>query len=209
IAAFQHISNRTIYGPTEYWLRTTANSAETHEREQQLATNPDLYAATVTDRRALTAGTLSDPVNAGMSGLLLVGAILAALLAVLGCVAQSSVSAGQRVTLFAILRTLGMTRRQIRALLLSEQSVVYLFGALCGSLLGVALATAILPFLQFSGAGQDRATLGEPPYMLSFDGHHVALFYATLLVAFIAALGAGSLVALRAGIGKVLRIGED
>ncbi|MGZ3665328.1 MAG: FtsX-like permease family protein, partial [Ktedonobacterales bacterium] len=43
IAAFQHISNRTIYGPTEYWLRTTANSAETHEREQQLATNPDLY----------------------------------------------------------------------------------------------------------------------------------------------------------------------
>ncbi|MGZ3676001.1 MAG: FtsX-like permease family protein, partial [Ktedonobacterales bacterium] len=143
------------------------------------------------------------------SGLLLVGTILAALLAVLGCLAQSSVSAGQRVTLFAILRTLGMTRRQIRALLLSEQSVVYLFGALCGSLLGVGLATAILPFLQFSGAGQDRATLAEPPYMLSFDGHHVALFYATLLVAFIAALGEGSLVALRAGIGKVLRIGED
>jgi hypothetical protein len=82
-----------------------------------------------------------------------------------------------------------MTRRQIRALLLSAQSVVYLFGALCGSLLGVGLATAMLPFLQFSGSGQDRATLGELPYMLSFDSHHVAIFYATLLVAFIAALG--------------------
>ncbi|MGZ3679427.1 MAG: FtsX-like permease family protein [Ktedonobacterales bacterium] len=209
IAALQHIGGASVFGPTEYWLRTTTNSAETRQREQLLHTNPTLYAATLTDRRALAARYLSDPLNAGMGGLLLVGAALAALLAVLGCMVQSSVSASQRVTLFAILRTLGMTRRQIRALLLSEQSVVYLFGSLSGSLLGMVLATATLPFLQFSGSLQDPATLGVPPYILTLDFSHTAIFYATLLVTFVAALVAGSWIALRAGIGKVLRIGED
>lgn len=209
IAGLQHVSGSSVFGPTEYWLRTTNDSAETRQREQQLTTNTSLYAETVTDRRALTSRVLNDPLNAGMSGLLLAGAILAAILAVLSCLAQSSMSASQRVTLFAILRTLGMTRRQVRTLLLSEQGVVYLFGALAGSVLGVALATAILPFLQFGDSAQDRATLGQPPYILSFDSHHVALFYATLLVSFIAALIAGSLIALRAGMGKALRIGED
>ncbi|HEX8032831.1 MAG TPA: FtsX-like permease family protein, partial [Ktedonobacterales bacterium] len=209
IAALQHISHVSVFGPTEYWLQTTGKSAETRQREQLLHTNPTLYAATLTDRRALDTRYHSNPLNAGMGGLLLMGAALAALLAVLGCMVQSSVSASQRVTLFAILRTLGMTRRQICALLLSEQSVVYLFGSLSGSLLGIVLATATLPFLQFSGSLQDSATLGIPPYILTFDFSHIAIFYATLLVTFMAALVAGSWVALRAGIGKVLRIGED
>lgn len=209
IAALRHVSGTSALGPTEYWLRTTADSNATSQREHILATTSTLYAATITDRRALATRFQSDPLNAGMGGLLLVGAALAALLAVLGCIVQSSVSASQRITLFAILRTLGMTRKQIRTLLLSEQNVVYLFGALSGSLLGVVLATSTLPFMQFSGSLHDPATLGIPPYILSFDANHIGIFYATLLATFIVALVAGSWVALRAGIGKALRIGED
>lgn len=210
LAALRQIGGSSVFGPTEYWLRTTGDRTATNQREQLLHTNATLYAGTITDRRTLTAHTLSDPLTAGMGGLLLVGAALAVLLTVLGCLVQSSVSARQRMTLFAILRTLGMTRRQLRALLLSEQSVVYLFGAYAGSLLGVALATATLPFLQFSNAVQDPAALGAPiDMLLSFDGTQLALFYAALLGTFLAALGVGAWVALRAGIGTALRIGED
>lgn len=209
VAALQQISGASVFGPTEYWLRTTGDSNTTRQREQLLHANANLYAATITDRRALATSYRGDPLNAGMSGLLLVGATMAALLAVLGGLVQSSVSASQRVTLFAILRTLGMTRRQIRALLLSEQTAVYLVSALAGSVLGVVLATATLPFLQLSGPLQDPTTLGAPHYVLTFDGTHIAVFYATLIFTFVVALVTGSWVALRAGIGKVLRIGED
>lgn len=209
LAALQHISGASALGPTEYWLRTTGSADAASQREQLLHTTSTLYVATITDRRALATRYLSDPLNASMSGLMLVGAALAALLAVLGSIVQSSVSADQRVTLFAILRTLGMTRQQIRALLLSEQSIVYVFGSLSGTLLGVVLATATLPFLQFSGSLQDPTTLGIPPYILSFDSNHIAIFYVTLLATFILALVAGSWMALRAGIGRALRIGAD
>lgn len=209
ITALQHLSGVSSLGPTEYWLRTTGDSNTSSQREHILKTTATLYVSTLTDRRTLDTRYLSDPLNAGMGGLLLVGAGLAALLAILGCVVQSSVSASQRVRLFAILRTLGMTRRQIRTLLLSEQSIVYVFGLFSGSLLGVMLATATLPFLQFSGSLLDPATLGVPPYILTFDFSHIAIFYAALLFTFIAALVIGSWVALGVGIGKVLRIGED
>lgn len=209
VAALQHVNGVSSFGPTEYWLRTTGDRSASSLREHILTTTPTLYVAGSTDRRALDARYRNDPLNAGMGGLLLIGAVLAALLAVLGCIVQSSVSASQRTRLFAILRTLGMTRRQIRALLLSEQGVVYVFGLLSGSLLGVALATATLPFLQFSGSLLDPATLGVPPYVLVFHFNSIAIFYASFLLTFLAALLIGSWVALRVGIGKVLRIGED
>ena len=52
-------------------------------------------------------------INGGMRGLLLVGALTAALLAVLGTLVQAVLSARRRTTQFAIFRTLGMANRQL------------------------------------------------------------------------------------------------
>ena len=203
--------NSFVAGPSEYWLRTAAptNSPTTSGASFTLPRDLQFYVESITDRRMLEAQFRADPLDSGMSGLLLVGAAMAMLLAILGSTVHSTMSTRRQATQFAILRTLGMTRRQIRALLLSEQSVVYIFGLLSGSLLGAVLATATLPFLQFSGSLLNPATLGVPPYILSFDISRTTVFYATLLFTFLAALIIGSWVALRAGIGNVLRIGED
>jgi ABC-type antimicrobial peptide transport system permease subunit len=144
-----------------------------------------------------------------MRGLLFVGAITAALLAVLASIVQSIIAVRQRATQFAILRTLGVARTQLTGLLLSEQLVVYLFGLIGGTLLGLLLTTATLPFLQFSDSVVDASRIGVPPYQLMFAPQATLYFYAALVIAFTLALLISAYYAATVGLGQTLRLGED
>ncbi|HEV7129231.1 MAG TPA: FtsX-like permease family protein [Ktedonobacterales bacterium] len=200
----------TQSGPNEYWLSTTSNPAGHAAAAQKIAQlTSTLDLSKLQDRTQLQQSIASNPVQAGMRGLLTVGALIAAALAVLGSIVQSALAARQRVVQFAVLRTMGMASRQLAGLLLGEQLVVYLFGLLGGTVLGAVLASATLPYLQFSDTTIDPATLGIPPYRLALDVTRSLEFYAVLAVAFIVALVIAARFAARVGLGKTLRLGED
>ncbi|HET8906566.1 MAG TPA: FtsX-like permease family protein [Ktedonobacterales bacterium] len=197
-------------GPNEFWLRTT-NSASQHQTLLKQLDNQHfaLSLNTVDSYREDLRLAQTNPTDNGMRGLLLIGAITAALLAVLGSLVQAVMSARQRTTQFAILRTLGMAGRQLTGLLLGEQTVVYLFGLLGGTALGLILTTATWPFLQFSDSGLDPAKIGVPSYLLRINWQQVGIFYGALLLAFVLALVITARYAATIGLGKALRLGED
>ncbi len=200
----------TQQGPNEYWLKLSTNPAHRAALDTFLAQDSSqLDIAHVDDRRQLEDSIASNPVQAGMRGLLTVGALIAATLAVLGSIVQSALAARQRVVQFAVLRTLGMLNRQLTGLLLGEQIVVYVFGLLGGTVLGLVLVTATLPYLQFSDTTIDPTKLGVPPYLLALDPVRMLQLYAILLVAFVIALLVAAQYAATAGLGKTLRLGED
>jgi ABC-type lipoprotein release transport system permease subunit len=194
-------------GPNEYWLHTNGVAADDAKRAALLQ-NPNLWVDHTVNLKTVEVQTQTDPLASGMTGLLLVGALIAALLAVIGSLIQSSVSARQRLTQFAILRTLGGQGRQLLNILLSQQIVVYIFSLAGGTLLGVLLSTATLPFLQFSTSTINTAER-LPSYLLAINYTGTALFYCALVLAFVLALFVGAQFALRGGLGKTLRIGED
>jgi predicted lysophospholipase L1 biosynthesis ABC-type transport system permease subunit len=195
-------------GPNEFWLKTSANASQ-HAALLKAVQQPGLDVNKVLGLREAQLVTESNPVGAGIRGLLVVGAITAALLAVLGSAIQALLAARQRQTQFAILRTLGTARGQLVGLLLSEQVVVYLFGVVGGTLLGLLLTTATLPFLQFSDTLVDPGRIGIPPYVLVFNPTGMVYFYATLLGAFVLALLVAGRYAATIGLGQALRLGED
>ena len=94
-------------------------------------------------------------------------------------------------------------------MLLGEQAVVYLFGLLGGTLLGLLLTTSTVPFLTFSDATVDPATVGVPVYLLRANGSAIGLFYGALLLAFVLALVIAARYAATIGLGKALRLGAD
>jgi ABC-type lipoprotein release transport system permease subunit len=197
-------------GPNELWLKTSDDAAARAALTRALGERAAaLNLDRTVDRRALQASIASNPIQSGMRGLLLVGALTAAGLAVLGTIVQSALAARQRVVQFAVLRTMGMASRQLTGLLLGEQVTVYVFGLLGGSLLGAVLTTATLPFLQFSDGTVDPATVGVPPYVLTIAPANLAWFYAALLAAFVVALAVAARFAASVGLGKTLRLGED
>jgi putative ABC transport system permease protein len=196
-------------GPNEFWMKTSQSSADEAKLLHTLQTNTDFDADHVISLRQQTTETQSNPIGTGMRGLLFVGAITAALLAVLASVVQSIIGVRQRATQFAILRTLGVARTQLTSLLLSEQLVVYAFGLIAGTLLGLLLTTATLPFLQFSDSIIDPTHVGVPPYQLMFAPQATLYFYVALGGAFVLALLISAYYAATVGLGQTLRLGED
>ena len=203
-----NLVNSQIAGPNEFWLRTTGTPGDNARRAHTIQSTL-LPIASVQDRRALADALRTEPLNAGMSGLLLVGALTAALLAVLGSLVQAAVTARQRVTQFAILRTLGADGGQLLGILLSQQVIVFACGLVGGTLLGLVLATATLPFLQFSTQVANAAVLRMPPYTLVLNPAPIAAFYGVLALACLLALAISTRIATRTGLGRALRIGED
>jgi ABC-type lipoprotein release transport system permease subunit len=102
-----------------------------------------------------------------------------------------------------------MSGRQLASVLFGEQAIVYFFGLIGGTLLGLVLVTATLPFLQFSDTTINPATVGVPPYILTLDARSTVVFYLALVLAFLAALQIASRYARRIGLGDALRLGED
>lgn len=198
-----------VVGPNEFWAATDGSAVADKTLNNFIANHPELDGEKMLSLRDTLAAAEANPVSSGMRGLLLIGAIMAALLAVLGAIIQSALAARQRATQFAVLRTLGVGNRDLTQILLSEQSVVYVFGLVGGSALGALLVTATLPFLQFSDQPVDPTLLGTPPYVLVTDPTALAVFYASLLLAFIIALLIAARFAATVGLGRALRLGED
>ncbi len=201
-------SGSALFGPGEFWLRATDDATTLNALRQRLA-QPDLDFQHIWDRRALLATAQSDPLQAGVRGVLLLGVVAAAGLAVLGCLLYSGLTARQRATQFAVLRTLGASGRQLARLLLGEQLAMYLFGLLAGTLLGAVLSTATLPYLEFGAGQSDTAVQGVPPAVLAISWPAVGVFYASLALAFVLALLWMARYAARLGLGRTLRLGED
>jgi putative ABC transport system permease protein len=200
-----------LYGPGEFWLRTTDDSIILSQLRQTIA-QPSFGFQGIVDRRALQATSEQNPLQAGLRGVLLLGVCVAAGLAVLGSLLYSGLTARQRATQFAVLRTLGASSGQLVRLLLGEQVALYLFGLVAGTALGAVLATATLPYLEF-GAGQSAATIQAaqdvPPAVLTIHWPSVAIFYGVLVLACVLALLWMARYAARLGLGHMLRLGED
>ena len=199
-----------LIGPNEFWLRTTSNASQhtalMHDLDRQ---SNELSINSLDSLREDLRLAESNPTNGGMSGLLLIGALTAVLLAVLGSLVQAVMSARQRTTQFAIFRTLGMANNQLTRLLLGEQTVVYLFGLLGGAALGLILTTATWPYLTFSDSTVDPTKIGVPPYVLIANWPAIGLFFGALVVAFVLALAITARYSATIGLGKALRLGED
>ncbi len=202
------VADYTVNGPNDFLLRTTPDAHAAALRAKAL-TDPNFFVQTTYDARALSALYRADPLAAGMSGLLLLGALIAALLALVGVITQASIAARQRQTQFAILRTLGLSEGALTRMLLTEQALVYILGGLGGVAIGALLAVASLPFLGFNTSTYMPPVLGVPSSQLAVNLNGSLLYLGALLVIFVAALIIAGAVARVSGLGRALRVGED
>jgi FtsX-like permease family len=127
---------------TEWWLRTS--------RPVALAGLPP--GTTVTDRTAVAASLLANPLAAAPQLAMLAIAAAAVILAAAGFLV-SAATARERAHDMALLAALGATRGQLTRLLCLEQAVIAVPAALAGLLLGGLLARLVIPAVSITPAG--------------------------------------------------------
>jgi len=159
-------------------LVTVDDGADTGEVQQAitdaLATHPD---AKVLDQAAFEkeASGFIDQILTFVTVMLL----LAVMIALLGIVNTLALSVFERTRELGLLRAVGMTRGQVRAMVRWESVVISLIGALSGAALGIGI-----------GLGLSQALKDEGIKAISIPGVQITLYVALAAVAgVLAALG--------------------
>jgi ABC-type antimicrobial peptide transport system permease subunit len=160
-----------------------------------------------------------EPLSLALFGILLLGAVTALLLALVGNLVASWLNARARQANFATLRALGATPRQIASTVGWEQVIVYTTAILLGFLFGWLLAMLALPSLVFTSILPNQVTgaVDAQTFYAAQNAPQIAVVMPPELWAVLAILIALCLLALgmmvrvvsRPSIARLLRLNED
>jgi ABC-type antimicrobial peptide transport system permease subunit len=140
-----------------------------------------------------------------MIGGLSLGFVVAGLFAVIGLAVSASVSARQRRSEFALLRALGLSPGQLSGWLWLENASVVVVAVAAGTALGLLIGWVVLPFVTVNSAGGTPF----PPVVVDVPWPSVLTLTAVSAAALVLTLFFLVRSIRRAGIGSVLRMGEE
>ena len=200
-AAALYLRAGEVPAPGE-WLIDAAPGRE--RAVARLLRAPPYSSAEVTDRAGMVERLTRDPVALGISGALSLGFVAAAVFSVLGFAVSAAVSTSERTTEFAVLRSLGLSDRQLSAWLALEGGITAALALAGGIALGALVAWLVLPFVSLAGEGGRPF----PEVIVELPWQAVAVLTGSLLAALAVVLAVQILLLRRLALGPALRAGE-
>ncbi len=186
----------------EVWLLTESGDAGMME---EIGSVRGFTSSAVLDRQKELDESQVDPlVKAGWRSLLFLafGAVL--ILSCVGFLAHAYVSFRNRQMQFALLRTVGLSSRQLMTMVWLEQTLVIASGLALGTWMGGRLGAIIMPFLGHDDWGGQVL----PPFVLQVNWGALLLTYCFMLAVF-AAITFGIIWLIhRISVQRILRLGE-
>lgn len=209
-AAYTKMTQKPL-PPNYIWLHTQSDEKSLAQVRQALTAKP-LQLGSLQDRRAMLQSTQSNLLLIDLQNMLDIGAATSLLLALLGMLIATWSDTANRLTHFAVLRALGMASRQIAAVFLWEQGIIYISAMLLGMLLGSMLTTLIKPLLIITSNISpfvNTNALNTPPIQIVVSIPQLLLMAS--FVAGICAVSLGIMVAhvSRPSTAQTLRLNED
>ncbi|HZR39359.1 MAG TPA: FtsX-like permease family protein, partial [Ktedonobacteraceae bacterium] len=151
------------------WLRARSDAASQASVRAALARQLQ-PGSTLLDRQAFIAALQHDPVTLNLIGVLAIGTFTPLLLALLGSLLISWLSARSRLLAFAVLRALGSSPGQLAGILSWEQGITYALMLLLGLLMGIVFSAMALPSLILSSITILGGDNSSPSGSLTFQG---------------------------------------
>ena len=206
LTSFQDAASRAPSGidaifPNEAWMADRGAVLLTRE---SLAAR-GLNAEKVVDRAALLEAQAADPlIAASWQGILFICFAAVLLLSALGFVTHSGLSAQARSLEFAILRTMGMSGKQIIGVVSFEQCFVIAAGVAAGTLLGFPLSRLMIDSM---GINEQGAT-ALPPLLSRVGWSAIITVYTLLGIVVATTVAVLVLLYSRLAVSRALRMGE-
>jgi putative ABC transport system permease protein len=144
------------------------------------------------------------PERQGLFGLLSVGFLTAAILTVLGFILYALFSFRRRFIELGMLRAVGLSAKQLRALLASELIFLISIGLLVGTALGVLFSQVFIPYLQVGAS----LSAHYPPFSVEVAWPSIIQMYVLFGLLFLGAVGVLAAVLMRMKIFQAIKLGE-
>jgi len=159
----------------------------------------------VFNRTTLLAQQSSDPlVAASWEGILFLAFAAVIVVSTLGFVTYTVLGAQARSLEFAILRTMGLSSRQVLGVVSFEQVFVVLAGVITGTLLGFPLSRLMIGYLGLTEDGRDPL----PPLQSVVNWQSIGTVYAFLGIVVASTVVSLVLLYSRLAVSRALRMGE-
>lgn len=226
-AAYQHAvqeinlangaaKNSPPIAPTTVWLHTQTDAASLHHVRAAIGSG-SLRLTDVQDLQQQESTLSNDPLYLALLGVLIIGAVTALLLGLLGNLVVSWLSARSRLVNFVIMRALGTAPGQIASILTVEQVIVYATAIGLGVAFGLLLSYLVLPAFVFtsslgnsaSATGTFYITQSVPPIQMIIPGVLIAIAIGILVAICIIALGMMVRAVSRPALSSTLRLNSD
>lgn len=187
----------------EVWIDTgtAAPSDVGAELKSRSPSPPSLIA-----QDQLLADAAVDPlISAGWRALLAIAFTTVLAASAVGFLVYSQVTFASRMTEYAVVRTLGLTTRQVLGLVVFELTLVLVPAVIVGGVLGMRMGATIIPFLVTSGEGVRVV----PPVVLNVDWQSVGVLVGVLGAIFLA-IATGLISSVRKiSPSRVMRMGQN
>jgi putative ABC transport system permease protein len=138
-----------ITPPHRLWVRTDDGANGKDVFLSVLRTGVE--AARQTDARALIAEEQAKTERVGVFGTLSVGFLAAFIMAAVGLILFSYTSLRERLYRFAVLRAMGLKRRQVVGQVILEYAALTAYGAVAGAMIGMAASELFVPLFRVTG----------------------------------------------------------
>ena len=209
--------------PTEFWIATTHGTSLLESEEGVLesgsSSDPTIGLIqremakarlrpgfNVTDRTAELSEVAFDPlVSAGWRALLGIAFFTVLVVSAVGFLVHSRVSFDGRRAELALLRTIGLSMKQLLFLVVLEQVMVIGVAVALGIFMGSRMGTSIMPYLANSG---ENATV-VPPMAIQIDWLGFGITFGLLGLVFAGVIGVILLSVYRMSIHRIMRMGES
>lgn len=203
IANIDYLLDRTGLQPYHVWLKLTPE-AKTGDVLDKIFKAGNIV-VTAQDQRAQQILTRRDPQRTGLFGILSIGFIVAAIITVIGFLFYSFLSLQRRTLQFGVLRAMGLSVRQLIAMLTFETVFLTVTGVAIGTGVGLWAANLFVPFLQVSADATGRT----PRFLIVTDPTDNLRMYLVLSVMLGAALVGLITLLARLKIAQAVKLGEE
>ncbi len=202
LASQNSISNRSV-NVNESLLQISAGTTADSVTVAAMASIPEIDQAWETENVRKT--IKADPMALGLRSVTFFGYVLTTLLSLIGFATYFFMNARQKESVYGVLRSIGLSPRQLYGTLVMEQVVLILAGLAIGTGLGMLLNQITLPGLPITFG--DRPP--TPPFIARSNWLAVGRIYLTLAIAFFVTLGLATMLLWRTKLHRVLRVGEE
>ena len=208
-SAYVHYSNihssRIIGGPNEFWVRLQPSESVNTDFEP-IFDSKKLRIKRIYSGEEVIKDRTEQPLNsAGWGGLLIIMFLTLLMASCSGMILFAYVNTRERLTEYALLRTLGSSRTQINAIVWFNLLLVIGIGAVIGTLVGHQIGVLLLPVLEISENGL-RVT---PPMIFQINWSILSLAYLVMGIVFVCSGIWLSWFTKKLEIQRVLRAGES
>ncbi len=201
VAAINRSPRAPIFYADEAWLTAGAET----EALARSAVATGAIQAQIVSFEAIKQAQDEDPlVAAGWEGILFISFAAILLLSAIGFLIYSYLTAQRRTLEFAVLRTMGFSRRQIASVVGFEQAFVIGLGMAAGTVFGLYLGRLMIRYMGLTETGDEAL----PPLVLEVSWLTVGAAWLVLGLAFLVTIGIVVLLYWRLALHRVLRIGE-